>query len=156
MLAGEAQNAFNDGVKLYKAAKFKDAVVAFNRALKAAPKSDEAYNNRGLAYFKLGQIDSAIKDYDEALKLNPKLTDAYFNRGNAHLARITTTARSKITTRSSRTMPKRRELIASAASPILRLKQFDNAIQDFNQAQKLDPKDADIYYGRGSRLSPSR
>src|SRR5687767_11300859 len=83
IIAAEAQNAFNQGVKLYKAAKYKDAVAAFNRALKAAPKSDEIYNNRGLAYFKMGQHESAIKDYDEALKLNPKMTEAYFNRGNA-------------------------------------------------------------------------
>ncbi len=86
MLGGEAQNAFSEGVKLYKAGKYKDAVAAFNRAIKAAPKSDEAYNNRGLAYFKLGQNDNALKDYDEALKLNPKMTDAYFNRGNVHFA----------------------------------------------------------------------
>src|SRR5688572_17707964 len=84
LLAGEAQNAFNEGGKLYKAGKYKEAITAYNRAIKAAPKSEEAYNNRGLAYFKLGQNETALKDYDEALKLNPKLTDARFNRGNAH------------------------------------------------------------------------
>ena len=86
LFAAEAQNAFNEGVKLYKAAKYKEAVAAFNRAIKAAPKSDEAYNNRGLAYAKLGQQDNALKDYDEALKLNPNLTDAQFNRGNVFFA----------------------------------------------------------------------
>ncbi len=85
-IAGEAQNAFNDGIKFYRAAKYKDAVAAFSRAIKASPKADEAYNNRGLAYFKLGQTDNAVKDYDEALRLNDKLTDAYFNRGNAYFA----------------------------------------------------------------------
>jgi tetratricopeptide (TPR) repeat protein len=64
VIAAEAQNAFNEGVKFYKAAKYKEAVAAFNRAIKAAPKSDDAYNNRGLAYFKLGQIDVAVKDYE--------------------------------------------------------------------------------------------
>src|SRR5258706_529814 len=84
VVAAEAQNAFNAGVKFYKAGKFKEAVNAFNRAIKAAPKSDEAYNNRGLAYFKLGQHDNAIKDYDEAIKLNPKTDESYNNRGNAY------------------------------------------------------------------------
>ncbi|MEO6162621.1 MAG: tetratricopeptide repeat protein, partial [Candidatus Binatia bacterium] len=82
LFGAEAQIAFNEGVKQYKSAKYKEAVAAFNRAIKAAPKSDEAYNNRGLAYAKLGQQDNALKDYDEALKLNPNLTDAQFNRGN--------------------------------------------------------------------------
>ena len=49
LFAAEAQNAFSEGVKYYQAGKYKEAVGAFNRALKAAPKSDEAYNNRGLA-----------------------------------------------------------------------------------------------------------
>src|SRR5258706_14024629 len=42
VVAAEAQNAFNEGVKFYKAGKFKEAVNAFNRAIKAATKSDEA------------------------------------------------------------------------------------------------------------------
>ncbi|MDP9130885.1 MAG: tetratricopeptide repeat protein, partial [Candidatus Binatota bacterium] len=60
LIGAEAQNAFTEGVKQYKAAKYKEAVAAFNRAIKAAPKSDEAYNNRGLAYAKLGQQDNAL------------------------------------------------------------------------------------------------
>ena len=91
----EAQNAFNEGVKLYKAAKYKEAIAAFNRAIKAAPKSDEAYNNRGLAYTKMGQQDNALKDYDEALKLNPNLDEAQFNRGNVYIRSETSRARDK-------------------------------------------------------------
>ena len=53
LFAGEAQNAFNEGVKFYRAAKYKEAIAAYNRAIKAQPKSEEAHNNRGLAYFKL-------------------------------------------------------------------------------------------------------
>jgi tetratricopeptide (TPR) repeat protein len=67
LLAGQAENAFNEGVKYYKAEKYKEAVAAFTRAIKASPRSDEAYNNRGLAHFKLRQNDDAIKGYDEAL-----------------------------------------------------------------------------------------
>src|SRR5574341_610778 len=43
VIAGEAQNSFNQGVKLYRAAKYKEAVAAFNRAIKLSPKADEAY-----------------------------------------------------------------------------------------------------------------
>jgi tetratricopeptide (TPR) repeat protein len=37
--AGEAQNAFNEGVKLYRAGKFKEAIAAYDRAVKAAPEA---------------------------------------------------------------------------------------------------------------------
>ncbi|HET7393245.1 MAG TPA: tetratricopeptide repeat protein, partial [Candidatus Binatia bacterium] len=83
---GEAQNAFNDGVKHYQAGRFKEAVAAYDRAIKASPDASEAYNNRGLAYHKLGQTGNALKDYDQAVKLNPNFTDAVYNRGNALLA----------------------------------------------------------------------
>jgi len=42
IFAGEAQNAFNEGVKYYKAGKYKEAVAAYNRAIKSSPKADEA------------------------------------------------------------------------------------------------------------------
>jgi tetratricopeptide (TPR) repeat protein len=84
LFAGEAQNAFNEAVKLHRAGKFKEAIAAYNRALKAAPKAAEAYLGRGSSYASLGQENRAIKDYDEAIQLNPDLVDAYYNRGNAH------------------------------------------------------------------------
>src|SRR5687767_9213620 len=83
--AGEAQNAFNEAVKHYRAGKFKEAIAAYDRAIKASPEASEAYNNRGLAYHKLGQVGNAVKDYDQAVKLNPQFTDALYNRGNALL-----------------------------------------------------------------------
>src|SRR5262245_50435878 len=84
LFAGEAQDAFDEGVKFYRAGKFKESIAAYDRAIKAAPKAAEAYLGRGSAYDKVGQSDRAIKDYDEAIRLNPDLVDAYFKRGDAH------------------------------------------------------------------------
>src|SRR4029453_60785 len=84
LFAGEAQDAFNEGVKFYRAGKFKDAIAAYDKAIKAPPKAAEAYLGRGSTYAKLGQSDRAIKDYDEAIRLNPDLADAYYKRGDAH------------------------------------------------------------------------
>ena len=53
LIAGEAQNAFNEGGKLYKAGKYKEAVAAYNRAIKSSPKADEALTT-ALGHFKLG------------------------------------------------------------------------------------------------------
>ena len=60
--AGEAQNAFNEGVTYQRAGKLKEAIAAYDKAIKADPKAAEAYNNRGLAYYKLGRNEDAIKD----------------------------------------------------------------------------------------------
>src|SRR5262249_60801383 len=84
LFGGEAQDAFEAGVKFYRAGKFRDAIAAYDRTIKAAPKAAEAYLGRGSAYAKVGQADRAIKDYDEAIRLNPDLADAYYKRGDAH------------------------------------------------------------------------
>ena len=47
LLSGEAQNAFNEAVKFHRAGKFKEAIAAYDRALKAAPNAAEAYLGRG-------------------------------------------------------------------------------------------------------------
>ena len=47
LFAGEAQEAFNEAVKFYRAGKFKEAIAAYDRAIKAAPKAAEAYLGRG-------------------------------------------------------------------------------------------------------------
>src|SRR4026207_35895 len=80
----EATNAFHDGVKNQRAGKYKEAIAAYDRAIKADPKGAEAYVGRGSALAKTGQHERALKDYDEALRLNANLADAYYLRGNAH------------------------------------------------------------------------
>ena len=85
-MAAVAEDDFKQGVELYRAGKYRAAIAAYDKAIKAAPQAAEAYNNRGLAHFKLGEHDQAIKNYDMALKLKPSLTDARTNRGNARFA----------------------------------------------------------------------
>ena len=108
LFAGEATDAFNEGVKFYRAGKFKEAIAAYDKAIKAAPNAAEAYLGRGSARAKLGQQDAAVKDYDEAIKLNPDLADAYFN----------TRRRSKIMTRRYAAMLNSRRPTTTGASPI--------------------------------------
>ena len=78
LMAAEAQNAFTEGVKYHRAGKLKEAIAAYDRAIKADPKAAAAYLARGTAYAKLGETYQATKDYDEALRLNPDFADAYY------------------------------------------------------------------------------
>src|SRR5215208_2137988 len=86
LYGGEAQNAFNEAIKHHRAGRLKEAIAAYDRAIKADPKAAPAYLARGTAYARLGETYQASKDYDEALRLNPDFTDAYYYRGNAYAA----------------------------------------------------------------------
>jgi tetratricopeptide (TPR) repeat protein len=81
--SGEPPGAYNEALKLHRAGKLKEAVAAYDKAIKADPRRAEAFVGRGEAYAKLGQPERAIKDQDEAIKLNPKLAEAYYIRGSA-------------------------------------------------------------------------
>lgn len=82
---GDAANdAYDEGARLLRKGRHREAIAAFDKAIRLNPRSAETYNGRGIAYDELIQYERAIKDYDAALALNPKYAEAYFNRGNAY------------------------------------------------------------------------
>ena len=61
----------------------KDALFAYDQAIRLKPDHAEAYNNRGAAKGWLGRYDDALADCDQAIRLKPDYAEAYNNRGNA-------------------------------------------------------------------------
>ncbi len=56
-----------------------------NKAVKANPKSADAYNYLGYSYRQLGQFDSAMEYYNTALSLQPKHLGANEYLGELYL-----------------------------------------------------------------------
>jgi len=63
---------------------WKEALVAFNNAIKINPQYMEAYFHRGNVYDEMGDYEKAVVDYNRAIKLNPLYIDAYLFRGLAY------------------------------------------------------------------------
>ncbi|MEB3341139.1 tetratricopeptide repeat protein [Okeania sp.] len=59
----------------------KEAINAYNQALKIYPEMAEIWNNRGVALTRLKMFDEAIASYDRALQIQPDYADAWNNRG---------------------------------------------------------------------------
>ena len=62
----------------------KEAMAAYNQAVKTDPLSEWAYTLRGNAYRRQGQYYLAIKDYEEAIRLAPQFVDSYVGRAFAY------------------------------------------------------------------------
>ena len=77
--AGQADDPLKTALELHDGGKVKEAIVEYDKVIKANPKLAEAYFNRGNAHFDLGQNQQAVRDYSEAIRLNPKDAEAYFN-----------------------------------------------------------------------------
>jgi tetratricopeptide (TPR) repeat protein len=79
----QAEMHNQDGLALFAAGKYEEAVRHYNEAIKIDPNNVKGYNNRGVAYAKMGKYDQAISDYTKALQLNPQFAEAYHNRALA-------------------------------------------------------------------------
>ena len=80
----EASDTYEEGMRLLSEGRHRDAITAFDKAIRLNPRLAEAYHGRGMAHNETGQNERALKDYDAALALNPQYAEAYFNRANAY------------------------------------------------------------------------
>ena len=79
----EAEAYNNRGVDLAEQGKFKDAIAAFNRAIKIHPTYENAHNNLGLAFGSQDKFEDAVAAFNRALEINPKNFETYNNLGIA-------------------------------------------------------------------------
>lgn len=87
MIQASAQ-AMNDGVaelvqgnKLALQGNYKEAITAFDQAIKTNPRLAQAYSHRAAALVKLGEYDSALADCTKAIRLDRKNVRALVLRG---------------------------------------------------------------------------
>ena len=77
------QKLFQEGREHYDAEEFAKAAQAFQRALKANPKSAEAFYYLGSCYYELSLYIEAVGAYGEAVKLKPDYYEAVVYLGNS-------------------------------------------------------------------------
>lgn len=81
----KAEEAREEGNRLFKAADFAGAVKAYTEMIKRAPEDPRGYSNRAAALQKLISLPEAIKDCDEAIKRDPKFMRAYIRKAQIYL-----------------------------------------------------------------------
>jgi eukaryotic-like serine/threonine-protein kinase len=83
----EAFAAARDEARAHYAAKrFKEAAVAYERAVKADPKNAGAYAGLGAARLQLGDNKAALKAYQQAAQISPETAGFHAALGRTHLA----------------------------------------------------------------------
>jgi stress-induced-phosphoprotein 1 len=82
----KAEEAREEGNRLFKSADFAGAVKSYSEAIKRAPDDPRGYANRAAALQKLISLPEAVKDCDEALKRDPKFMRAHIRKCQLFLA----------------------------------------------------------------------
>jgi stress-induced-phosphoprotein 1 len=82
----KAEEAREEGNKLFKAADFAGAVRAYTEMINRAPEDPRGYSNRAAALQKLISLPEAAKDCDEAIKKDGTFIRAYIRKSQILLA----------------------------------------------------------------------
>ena len=64
----------------------REAISAYDMALRLKPDYAAAYYNRGTAKTLIGEYETAIADFDEAICLNPEFIEAHYNRSQTKVS----------------------------------------------------------------------
>ena len=73
-------------VELAKNKKYAEAAEEFTKAIKADPKSERHYSNRGKAYRAAGKLEEAAADFTKVIEFDPKDFSAYSERGKVRVS----------------------------------------------------------------------
>jgi tetratricopeptide (TPR) repeat protein len=135
------------GDSLIKKRDYDGAIAAFSAALDADPDNVGYLNSRGIAYSDKGDEEHALADYEQCLKLRPNFANAYNNRGVIYLRRADFdraleefNAAIKIASNN----PTRALHLYNRARAQTYRRQYDSALADFAEAEKLSPDNTQI------------
>ena len=128
------------------------ALADFDRAIEIRPGYAEALSNRGAARHALEDFEGAILDFDRALAINPDNPDTCFRRGSARHASGDYRGAVDDYTHVLTLLPH------EATAPVyhdrgvvrIRLREFADAVADFDQAIAIDPQFCIAYISRGN------
>lgn len=129
-------------------------IEACSRMIRSGLLSDEqlvaAYNQRGRHYYSLAQRDLATADYDAALKIQPDTPVVLTNRSLIYMEHGKNDAAlsdlNKAVELSGPALAARTRLYRATA--LTAMKDYDKAISDVDESQRLDPADPEGYMAR--------
>ena len=131
-----------------KQGKHKEALRAFDTAIRFMPSAPEAYCNRGVALQELGRLEEALAAEDRAIRLRPEYATAHFNRGNV----LKTLERFDDAVgaygRAVKTQPQFAEAFLNRGLSLLELNRPLEALADFNRVLAARPRFASAHVGR--------
>ena len=128
----------------------REAIKAYDRAIRLSADYAPAYNNRGKCYARLGDYARAAKDLDRAVALGPGIATIRYNRGNVN-SRLGRHKRALADFSDAVALdPNFAMAYNNRGNVYVRLRDHQRALADFDKAVSLDPNFAAAYYNRGN------
>ena len=142
----------NQAITAYNAKQYKDAEIAFKKAIDLNPSYAEAHSNLGALYAKFKLYDKAIELYQKSIKLKPTYAGAYTNLGNA----LNKKARHEEAVYFHKTAisldAKSPNHFSNCASAYKNLGRFSEAKKYYQKALSLDPSHVNAHFDLATLL----
>ena len=133
--------AYSEGVLLFTQNKFKEAIPLLEAEVAAGKAGADVYNYLGLAYAQTGEHKKAVEVFENAMKSpSTNKTIIQYNMGNSYFALKDYNNAAKCFTFSIEQDKKFSRAFLNRANSYLHLKRYIEAISDYTNFLKLDPK----------------
>ncbi|KAG5440756.1 hypothetical protein PCK2_000192, partial [Pneumocystis canis] len=80
----KADEAREEGNRLFKNGDFAGAIKLYSEMIKRSPDDPRGYGNRAAAYIKVMSMYEALKDCEKAISLDPNFTKAYLRQASCY------------------------------------------------------------------------
>lgn len=144
-----AKASFDAGMRLFKIARYNQAILSFDRAIALKPDMVDAYLLRGRAYVGNAQPEHAIGDFTKVTELHPSDPTGWIERGVAYLDLNNFQAAINDASHAIAVNPNEGAAYNLRGSAVRKFGDPKKALVDFNRAVELSPI-ADNYYQRGA------
>jgi len=152
--SAEVKAHFDQGVALYDAKQFNEALDEFNAALAIDPKQPGILARAGDCYLQLNRNEEALDAYDKAIELDPGDGSLYAQKGVV-LGRLGKAAESQeMFTKSAQLDPRGAGLnFYNLGVTMYNASEMDKAADAFQRSIAADPNYAESYYLLGMSLA---
>ena len=129
---------------------WRNALRAFDAAIRRNPKFSAAFYGRGFAYTLKGDFDRAFADFDQAIRLDSRNAVAYFGRGDIYRRRGDLDKAFADFDQAIKIDSKLYQAYGDRGNIYYIRGDLNRALEDYNKVQQLNPNAAVAYVGLGN------
>lgn len=131
---------------------YETAIASYERVIKYAPHSSNAWYKKGLAMRHLGSFQEAVLSFNQALQLQGNDADIWYERGIA-LRKLKRYEEAIASYRQALELePEKHEAWNNCGIALRKLGRLEEAISSYNQALEVQPNDPVVWYNKGISL----
>ena len=117
--------------------------------VRAKPRWERPYNNRGTVFYEMGEYEAALKDYNHAIALKAAWGEPYLNRGILYLAQKKYESAVEDFTQALDKLADQSRVYNAQGLAYEKLDNWTKAQEDYGKAISSDPSNAEAFFNLG-------